>query len=136
MAQSLSYTDAHLFVAAIRVSEHLKKNPPSVKDICDLLELSEEKGHFLCRNLTERGIVESVEGAYGIRLYVRDHLKLEELPKEQAAPSLKDELQRFQESQKGLANKVATIKSEREEKRKSLFEEMEKKLKAEIEKKP
>lgn len=135
MAQSLSYTDAHLFVAAIRVCEHLQKTPPSVKDVCGLLELSEEKGHFLCRNLTDRGIVESVEGAYGMRLYVREHLRLEELPKADAAPSLKDELQRFRESQKGLATKVASIKSEREEKRKSLFEEMEKKLKAEIEKK-
>lgn len=136
MAQSLSYSDAHLFVAAIRVSTHQLKRPPSVGDVCTLLNLSEEKGHFLSRHLAERAILDIVEGAYGARLYIQDHLKLEELPQEEAAPSLDEELKRFKDAQKGLAGKVASIKAEREEKRKSLFEEMEKKLKQELEKKP
>ncbi|MFZ7128714.1 MAG: hypothetical protein ACOWWM_21375 [Desulfobacterales bacterium] len=135
MAQTLSYLDAHLFVAGIRVLEHLRKTPPAVSDVCSLLHLSEEWGHFLSRNLAERGIIESVEGAYGTRLYIRDHVLLETIPKEAAPSSLQEELKRFQESQKGMAGKVATIKAEREEKRKSLFEEMEKKLKAELNKK-
>jgi hypothetical protein len=136
MAATLSYSDAHLIVAAVRVLEHQRRQPPSVKDVCSTLQLSQERGYFLCRSLTERGILETIEGAYGEKLYIRDHSKIEDIPSEQPASTLQDELERFKASQKGMASKVAGIQAERKEKRKSLFEEMEKKLKAELDKKP
>jgi hypothetical protein len=135
MASSIGYTDAHLFVAAIRVAGHRHQRPPSVSDVCQLLNFTEEKGYYLCRNLVDRGIVELIEGAYGERLCVRDHGRLEDIDQSAPASSLEDELKKFQASQRGIADKVKTIKAERDEKRKTLFEEMEKKLKAQLEKK-
>ena len=130
------YEDAHLFVAAVRVLTHQEQTPPDLAQVCQTLSLSVERGGFVCRRLTEIGVVESIRGAYGDRLFVRDHLKLETLPRGEAQPDrLQDELDRFQEAQKGLTSKVENIRAEQARKKKDLFSEMEKKLRREIDKK-
>lgn len=129
------YDSAHLFVAAIRFITHQEQSPPDLAQVCQALNLSQERGGFLCRRLAEIGAVERVKGAYGDRLFVRDHLKLEDLPREAQADRLQDELSRFQEAQKGLTSKVESIRAEQARKKKDLFSEMEKKLRQEIEKK-
>jgi hypothetical protein len=132
--QSL-YDDAHIFVAAIRVLSHQEQSPPRLAHVCQALNLSQERGGFLCRRLVEMGVIEMVEGAYGDRLFVRDHLKIEDLPRESHPDRLQDELSRFQEAQKGLTSKVETIRAEQARKKKDLFTEMEKKLRQAIDKK-
>jgi hypothetical protein len=129
------YDDAHLFVAAVRFLSHRDQTPPNLDQICQSLRLSPEHGGLLCRRLTEIGVIERVTGAYGDRLFVRDHLKLEDLPRTAQPDRLQNELDRFQQAQKGLTSKVENIRAEQERKRKDLFSEMEKKLRREIEKK-
>jgi hypothetical protein len=129
------YESAHLFVAAVRVLNHQEQSPPDLDQVCELLGLSKERGGFICRRLEGIGALEAVPGPYGQRLFVREHLKIEDLPKEDAPDRLQDELSKFQASQKNVANRIATMQADQKKKKKSLFEEMEKKLRAEIEKK-
>ncbi|UCF92362.1 MAG: hypothetical protein JSW39_29535 [Desulfobacterales bacterium] len=129
------YTKAHLVVAAIRVGEHQKSAPPSLDQVCRLISFSMEQGNFICHKLEEMGIIEIVEGSYGTRLFIRDHLKLEEITRDENDSRLENELKKFQESQKALTKKIRTLQAEQAEKKKNLFAEMEKKLKDELEKK-
>lgn len=129
------YESAHLFVAAIRLLSHRDQSPPDLDQVCEMLQLSKERGGFICRRLEEIGAVEAVQGAYGLRLFVRQHLKIEDIPKEDAPDRLQDELSKFQAAQKNVASRIASMQADQKMKKKSLFEEMEKKLRAEIEKK-
>ena len=129
------YESAHLFVAAVRLLAHKDQSPPDIDQVCDLLNLSQERGGFICRRLEDIGALEAVKGAYGLRLFVRDHLKIEDIPQEDAPDKLKNELNKFQAAQKNVASRIASMQAEQKEKKKNLFEEMEKKLRAEIEKK-
>lgn len=129
------YESAHLFIAAVRVLTHKDETPPDIDQICKLLGFSKERGGLIGRRLEEIGALEAVPGAYGLRLFVRDHLKIEDLPKEETPDRLKDELSRFKAEQQKTANRIASLQADQKKKKKSLFEEMEKKLRAEIEKK-
>jgi len=129
------YSNAHLFIAAIRVFEHQNSTPPTIEDICRVLSMSIEHSSYLSRKLKEIGIIDVVEGSFGIRLFVRDFLKIEEIPRDEDKSKLEEELKKFQESQKGLSQKVESIQTQQAEKKKNLFAEMEKKLKQELDKK-
>jgi hypothetical protein len=129
------YTNAHLFVSAIRVCEHQNSTPPAIEDICRILSMSIEHSSYICRKLKQIGIIEVVEGSYGDRLFVRDFLKIEEIPRDDNESKLEEELKKFRESQKGLSQKIESIQTEQAEKKKTLFAEMEKKLKQELDKK-
>ena len=129
------YAAAHLFVSAIRVYEHQMNTPPTIDDISQILVMSIERSSYICRKLKELGVVDSVEGSYDNRLFVRDHLKIEEIPREDDETKLEEELKKFQESQKGLSQKIKTIQAKQAQKKKDLFAEMEKKLKQELDKK-
>ena len=121
---------AHLFVAAIRVLTHQHRLPPSVESVCEMLSISEERGHHICRRLDELGITEVVKGAFGTKLFVRDYLAIENIPKTDAAASrLDEELKKFQEGRKDLTQKVASFHASQEEKKKRLFADLEKQLK-------
>jgi hypothetical protein len=129
------YSSSHLFVAAIRVFAHRNSSPPSLDDICKTLSFSIEKGNLLLRRLKDLEIIDVVEGSYGDRIFIRDHLKLEEIPRGEEESKLEEELKKFQAAQKKLSQKVESFKAEQAQKKKSLFSEMEKKLKEELEKK-
>lgn len=129
------YTIAHLFVSAIRVCEHQNKRPAAVEDICRILSISIERSNYICRKLKELGIIEEIEGSYGNRLFIRDHLKIEEIPREGDDRKFDEELKKFQKSQKAISHKIENIKAKQAEKKKNLFAEMEKKLKQELDKK-
>ena len=129
------YEGALLFMAAIRLRTHQEKSPPTLDDVCRLLKLSAEHGGFICRRLSEIGAIEAVAGAYGTRLFIRDHLKAEDLPREVTTDRMTAEVARFQSAQKEKVSKVESMRAEQKKKQQNLFAEMEKKLKAEIEKK-
>jgi len=129
------YESAHLFVAAVRLLAHKDQSPPDIDQVCDMLHLSKERGGFICRRLEEIGALEAAKSAYGLRLFVRDHLKIEDIPKEGAPDRLQDELHKFQVAQKDVASRIKTMQAEQKEKKKNLFDEIEKKLKAQIDKK-
>jgi DNA-binding IscR family transcriptional regulator len=129
------YTEAHLLVAAMRVYEHTHARPATIEEICHMLAFSTEHAGIICRRLEDLGIVESVQGSFGARLFIRDHRKLEDIPRSELGRSLEDEVKKFQNLQRHLTQKIESLKSEQAEKKKSLFAEMEKKLKEEIERK-
>jgi DNA-binding IscR family transcriptional regulator len=129
------YSAAHLFVAAIRVCEHQMSSPPTIEDISEMLTVSLERSNYICRKLKELGVIESVEGSYGNRLFVRDHSKIEKIPRDADETQLDEELQKFKDSQKALTEKIETIQAQQAQKKKDLFAEMEKKLKQELDKK-
>ena len=129
------YSQAHLMVAAIRVFEHNNSRPPTIEDLCRMINFSIEKGHFIGRKLEELDVIKAVEGTYGTRLFVRDHLNIEKIPRGEAENNFEDELKKFQESQKAIAQKVESFQAKQKQKQKDLFAEMEKKLKKELDKK-
>jgi hypothetical protein len=130
------YKDAHLIVAAIRILEHRNSVPPSIENICNFLSFSLEQGNYICRRLNDTEIIEIVEGAFGTRLFVKNHLAIEDLPKEAGISGMEEEIKKFQDSRKELTQKVASIQAQQAEKQKNLFTELENQLKKHLDKKP
>jgi hypothetical protein len=129
------YSRAHLFVAGIRVFEHLNSRPPTVEELCRSLNIAIEPGGFTCRRLEELGVIEAVESGYGSRLFIRDHTKIEDIPRGQEESKLDAELKKFQDTRKSFVQKMETFQARQEQKKKDLFAEMEKKLKKKMEEK-
>lgn len=129
------YTEAHLLVAALRIHEHRSAQPATLEDLCRLLDFSAERGGIVLRRLADLGAVEVVQGSFGDRVFLRDHLRIEEIPRGETGKRLEEELRRFRESQRQIERKVEAIQAEQAGKKKSLFAEMEKKLREELEKK-
>lgn len=135
MAKKTFYDSAHLFVAAMRVVEHQNAAAPLVEQVSRLLAMSLEESHLIANKLQDKGIIESVESAAGNRLFIKDHLEMENLPRADQDNALQEELIKYKESKQEFAKKIESIQAAQKEKKKSLFEEMEKKLKEELEKK-
>ena len=129
------YHEAHLFVAAIRIFEHLNSRPPKVDELCRSINFSIERGNFISHKLEDLGIIEAVAGSFGARLYVSDHLRIEDIPRGEPGAKMADELKKFQDSQKAFSQKIETLQAEQKQKKKDRFADMEKKLKEELEKK-
>ena len=129
------YSQAHLLVAAIRVYEHLNSRPPTLDDISQTINFSVEQVNIICRKLEELNIIEAVEGSYGVRLFVRNHLIIEDIPRSEPESKLEEELKKFQNNQKAITQKIESLTAQQQQKKKNLFAEMEKKLKKELEKK-
>jgi len=129
------YSEAHLLVAAIRLHEHAQARPATLEDACRMLGFSTEHAGIIRRRLVELGALESVQGSFGERLFIRDHLKIEEIPRGEIGRRLEDEVKKFQDLQRNFTQKIETLQAEQAGKKKNLFAEMEKKLKEEIEKK-
>jgi hypothetical protein len=126
------YSKAHLVVAAIRILEYRKNDAPSVEALCEMLALSSEQGHLLCNKFHDMEIIEVVKWSYGARLFVRNHLKIEEIPRDKAS-SLQEEVEKFQSSRKDFKLKIESFQSEKAERQKVMFAEIEKKLKRNVE---
>lgn len=130
-----SYNEAHLYVAAIRVLQHQFGAPPSLDDVCKLLSVSVESGHAVCRDLTKRGIIETAEDPFSIKLSVAAHLEIEKIPQgEKKDASLAEELAKFQAKKKNMDEKVASIQAEISKKKKDMFSDIEAKFKREMDK--
>ena len=123
------YSKAHLVVAAIRVLQHQKKAPPSIDDVCDSLGFSLEQGHLIARKLFDMEIISLVEGAYGPRLYIKDHLKLEDIATGEDESSLGEELEAFRKERENISQKIESIQVQQSEKKKDLFAKLEAQLK-------
>ena len=122
------YSSAHLIVAAIRILEHRNSSPPSVDNVCDPLSVSLEQGNFLFRKLQALKIIERVEGPYGTRLFVRNHLMIEEILKDIEESGIEEEIKQFQNSKKDYTMKIESFQARQAEKQKYLFAELEKKM--------
>ncbi len=129
------YSNAHLFVAAIRIFEHQNSNPPAIDDVCRILSFSLEQGHHVCRKLKDMGVLNVVESAFGNKLFIKDHIKIEDIPKGPIESPLEEELKKFQHSKKDFTHKIESIQAQQAKKKKDLFAELEKGFKKGIDKK-
>jgi len=129
------YTEAHLLVAAMRVHEHVHSRPATLEDVCRLLALSAEHAGIISRRLEDLGIIEAVQGSFGTRMFLRDHLRLEDIPRGELGRKLEDEVKKFQDTQRSFTQKIESLRVEQAGKKKNLFAEMEKKLKEELDRK-
>lgn len=75
-----------------------------------------------------------VEGGFGIRLFIKNHLKIEEIPKGDKEDRFEEALKKFQDSKKNIAKKIESIQAIQTKKQKDLFSELEEKLKKDSEK--
>jgi len=129
------YSNAHLVVAAIRIVGHQNTAPASIDEVCKVLSFSLEQGNYICRKLKQMEIIDMVEGAYGVKLFIKNHLKLEEIPRGPIESKIEKELQEFKTSKKHISEKIESIQSEQAKKKQDLFAELEKKLKKGLERK-
>lgn len=130
MKKNNLYTLAHLVIAAIRIHEHNHSGPPTIKNICDTLLISLEEGNRLSLKLSEMLIIEALEKPGGTRLFIKNHLLIEDIPNQPETNNLQSELDQFKESRKEQINKIKSIQSEQAEKKKKLQEELDQKLKS------
>lgn len=134
MKRTSLYDNAHLVVAAIRILEHRHSAPPTVEEVCGLLSLSVEQGGYICRKLGALDVIHTVAGAYQDRLVISDHTKIESIPKDAAPDELRKEIEKFQRTQRDQNDKIKAIQAAQKKKKKTLFAEMEEKLKKELDK--
>jgi len=135
MQATILYKNGHLFVSAIRILDHRNAAPPAIDDVCEMLSVSLEQGNYICRKLKERQVVKLVESAFGPRLFIKDHLKLEEIPVEEKEDRMEEALKEFQASRQEHSKKIASIQKDQQEKKKNLFADLEKQLKKNLKKK-
>jgi hypothetical protein len=126
------YEEGHLLAAAIRVLEHLNNAPPTLDQIAQLLKLPNEQIGLIGRRLKDAQIIAQVEGAFDERWTLRDHLKIEELPRVTSTSQLDNALEKFKSERQKLAEKVESIKEEQARKKRDLFAGIEKKLKQDL----
>lgn len=81
------------------------------------------------------GIIDIVESAFGIRLFVKDHLKIEEISKDEKEDKLEEALKKFKDSKKDFSKKIESFQAQKAKNQKDLFAELDKKLKKESNKK-
>jgi len=123
------YSNAHLVVAAIRVLTHQNSTPPSMDQVCRIISFSLEQCNFICKKLKKIGIVDVVEGGFGTRLFIKNHLKIEEIPKGKKEDDLEESLKAFQNSRKDFTQKIESFQAKQAKKQRDLFAELEEKLK-------
>ena len=129
------YDEAHLFVAAIRILLHQKQSPPTIDDVCALLNTSVEAGISVCRALEKAKIIEMSQDPFSTRLTITNHLKIEELPRTSAAhDSLAKELEQFMNKKQAFDKKVNEIKADIKKKRQEMHSGIEEKLRKEMKK--
>ena len=98
MTEKDFYTIAHLMAATIRIFEYQKGHPPSIEQVCETLSFTSEQVHIYLNKLTDLEILEVVEGNFGTRIFLRDHLKIEEIPKGKKESGIGDAVKAFQDS--------------------------------------
>ena len=129
------YTEAHLFVAAIRLLHHQKQSPPTIEEVCEILNTSAEAGLAVCRKLQKRTIVTISEDPFSIKLGIDDHLEIEKLPRDQTqVDSLSKDLEKFMAKKKDMDKKVEAIQAGLQKKKQDLHSDIEARLRQEMNK--
>jgi hypothetical protein len=129
------YEQGHLLVAALRLFSHRHKRPPSIADLSGMLELSTEMVSYMCNRLEELSVLEVVPAAFDERIYLRDHLKLESLPREEKVSGLEEEVQKLQADRQRQMEDLQKQRATMETQKKDLFSDLERQLKEGIKRK-
>lgn len=124
------YNEAHLFVAAVRILQHLKSSAPLIEQVCTMLNVSVESGLVVSRKLKKLGIIEVIEDPFSTRIVIANHLEIENLPKEiKKEDSLSKDIELFMAKKKNMDQKVEDIQAALKKKKQDLFNDIEKKMK-------
>jgi DNA-binding transcriptional regulator YhcF (GntR family) len=126
------YYKGHIIVSAIRLFIHQKGVQPSVKDLCQMTYYSREAIYFILSRLEKEGIVEIVRGAFDEKIYLKDHTRLESLPKDVERIDLKENIDRLQEETIKRQMEIENLQKSEAGKKRELFAELEKRLKGAI----
>ncbi|SCY48965.1 hypothetical protein SAMN05216233_11066 [Desulfoluna spongiiphila] len=128
------YDEAQALVAAVRVHEFTKKASPSFKEVAEILEMTTDWVSRVCSELTEKGIVDLVEGPFQTTcIVIEDHLAVESLPKKARENRMEEELKKFKEKTAGLyEQKVKAIQEEQKKKEQDLYNDIADKFKREL----
>ncbi len=127
------YYQGHVIAAAIRLCLHQKGIQPSIRDLSDMTSYSKESLYFICNRLEKNGIVEVVKGAFDEKVYLKNHKRLEGLPKESNNRlDLREDIERLQEEGIKRQKEIEGLWESEAAKKKDLFSELEKKLKGAI----
>lgn len=129
MKENSLYTNGHLFVAAVRILNHLNNAPPRLEEVADLLKCSPELGNLILRRLVREDIIEPGEGPYGQRLFIRDHRNLENLMEAAQKSGFDEALEKFKSRHKNMDREISVFQEKQSEKKKNLFAELEKQMK-------
>ena len=74
-------------------------------------------------------MIDVVEGGFGTRLFIKNHLKIEEIPNAKKADTLEESIKAFQNSKKEFTKKIESFQAKQAKKQRDLFAELEEKLK-------
>jgi hypothetical protein len=110
------------------VFEHLHYQPPSLKGLKDLLDVSEEELSRISRKLEVMGAISVIMSGGEARFTVRDHLKIEDLPRTVEAPRMEEEISQFKTKQETRLKGIEESLAKKGDKS-SIFSELEKALK-------
>lgn len=130
------YDEAQALVAAVRVHEFTRKVSPSFKDVAEILAMTTDWVSRVCVELSEKGILELVEGPFQTTcIIIADHLAVESLPRKVRENRMQEELKKFKEKTAGMyEQKVKAIQEEQKKKEKELFNDIAAKFKTELHK--
>ncbi len=134
MPKKSLYEYAHLIVSAIRVLEHRLSAPPEIGDVAGLLGVSVEETNRLCRKFKDFEVLDMLDKAGTVRLFVKDHRKIEEIPDQPEESRLEAELKKFKQARQSRGIDLDSVRAEQTEKKKKLREELEQKLKDNLKK--
>ncbi|MCF8111396.1 MAG: hypothetical protein K9J85_07890 [Desulfobacteraceae bacterium] len=129
------YREAHLVVAALRIIEYRNQSPPCLEDVAQMLSVSAEEVLRVCRKLKSMGIIETVEKSGETRLFITDHLRIEDIEDRPEQSSISEELEKFHRQKQSERKTIDELKAGQEQKRKKVQEEIERKLKDRMSKK-
>ena len=105
-----------------------------MNEICKTLSFSLEQGNLICKKLKELEIIDVVEGAFENHLFIKDHLKIEEIPRDKKEDKLGEALKKFKNSKKDFSKDIESFQAKQAEKQKALFAKLEDKLKKDTDK--
>ncbi|MCF8024317.1 MAG: hypothetical protein K9J79_01680 [Desulfobacteraceae bacterium] len=129
------YMEAHLIVSAVRILEHRNDSPPALEDVAGILSVSTEETARICRRLKPMGIIETVEKSGETRVFVNDHLRIEDIEDRPEENSISEELEKFRKKKEGERKKLDDLRTSQQQKRKKVQEEIEQKLRNKLSKK-
>lgn len=113
---SLTRTDGHLMVAAVRVLTHTLQRSPEPAEVAELLALPAASVRVQIVALADLGILAVVESAFATHVEVRDYTGLEELPAADES-ELAEELADFDRRKQAETEKMSQLFADGEHER-------------------
>lgn len=123
------YSEAHLFVAAIRILSYREKTPPALDHVCRHLAISLERGGYVLRRLEKEEIIGIVKQHHGDRLFVKAHLNIEHFKDRQIQSDLDKALSEFKSEKQTFSKRIESIQADQAKKKKDLFAKLNNQLK-------